>query len=440
MPTIKLTQAAADKLKPPAEGNETYWDSQCPGFGLRISARGRRTWIAKYRVGKKQEMETLGTMAVITSVADARARARASMTKARDGVNPIAVRREAEAEEKAKAEAEAFTFSKATERFLREHVERNNSPSYAAEVRRILEHDVLPRWGGRPIREITKHDVNELLDAKAERRERKRKDLKDGAAVQANRTLTRLRTMFRWCRDMDLIAADPTEGVRRRIKEKARDRALDDDEIRLFWQSCGKLHWPFGPLFKALLLTAQRRDQVGGVRWSELDLDKRIWTIPGPRAEKSDRGARIVHLSTLAMETIAALPHTGDIVFSSTGATPVSGFSHAKERLDRLMTERLREETGDPEAAIEAWIPHDLRRTAATGMAKLGIPPHVVDKVLDHSTGTIRGVAAIYNRYTYLEELKAALEAWGKHVAGLTQPPAGGADNVVEFGRRRRPA
>jgi integrase len=348
MPTIKLTQAAADKLKPPAEGNETYWDSQCPGFGLRLSARGRRTWIAKYRVGKKQEMETLGTMAVITSVADARARARASMTKAHDGVNPIAVRREAEAEEKAKAEAEAFTFSKAAERFLREHVERNNSPSYAAEVRRILEHDVLPRWGGRPIREITKHDVNELLDAKAERRERKRKGHKDGAAVQANRTLTRLRTMFRWCRDMDLIAADPTEGVRRRIDERKRerDRALDDDEIRLFWQSCDKMAWPFGGLFKVLLLTAQRRDEVGAMRWSELDLDGRIWTIPRERA-KSDR-AHIVHLSTLAIETIEAVPKTGDIVFSSTGASPVSGFSRAKDRLDRLMTEQLREESDNP--------------------------------------------------------------------------------------------
>jgi integrase len=433
MPTIKLTQAAADKLKPPAEKAVTYWDNQCPGFGLRISARGRRTWIALYRIGKKQVMETIGTMAVISSVAEARKRAQASMTKARDGIDAVAERREAEKE----AAAAALTFSAAAERFLREHVERNNAPKYAAEVRRILEHDVLPRWCARPIREITKHDVNDLLDAKAERRERARKGFKGGAAVQANRTLTRLRTLFRWAAGMDMITADPTAGVRTRIKEKARDRALDDDEIRLFWGACDKMGWPFGPLFKTLLLTAQRRDEVGGMRWPELDLDKRIWTIPRERA-KSDR-AHVVHLSTFAMEVIEALPRTGDLVFSATGAVPVSGFSHAKARIDRMMTAHLRDDTGDPEAAIGEWILHDLRRSAATGMAGLNIAPHVVDKILNHSAGTIGGIAAIYNRHAYLAERQAALETWGRHVAALVWP-AGDAGNVVEMGQRRRPA
>jgi integrase len=327
-----------------------------------------------------------------------------------------------------------LTFGRVTDRFLREHIERNSVPKYAAEVRRIIEHDALPVWQARPIGSITKHDINDLLDLKAARRERKRKGRKDGAAIQANRLLTLLRTLFRWAVDMDLVAADPTAGVRRRIKEKARDRALDDDEIRLFWGACDRLGWPFGPLFKLLLLTAQRRDEVGAMRWAELDLDNRTWTIPRQRA-KSDR-AHVVHLSGLATETIEALPHIGgdNIVFSSTGATPVSGFSRAKARLDRLMMAQLRQETGDPEAALVDWTLHDLRRTATTCMAGLKIAPHVVDKILNHSTGAIRGVAAIYNRHAYLDERKAALDVWARYIETLVQP--GGADNVVEFEKR----
>ena len=428
MPTIKLTQAGAERLKPPADKAVTYWDNQCPGFGLRVSPRNRRTWLAMYRVGGKAVMETLGTMAETPSVADARARARSSMTRAREGVNPVAERRASEQE----AAAEALTFGEVVERFLAEHVERNSAPKYAREVRRILDHDVLPRWGAKPVREIVKHDVNELLNGKAANRERRRKGTRDGATVQANRTLTRLRTLFRWAQAMDLIAVDPTAGVRHRVKERARDRALDECEIRSFWLSCGGLGWPFGPLFKLLLLTAQRREEVGGMRWAELDLEKRIWSIPRERA-KSDR-ANIVHLSAMAVDIIEALPRTGELVFSGTGKTAVSGYSRATARLDRLMAEQHHQDSGDPEAEIEPWILHDLRRTAATGMAEIGIAPHVVDKILNHSAGTIRGVAAIYNRHAYLDERKGALEAWGRRISALVHPEAP-QNNVVELSR-----
>lgn len=429
MPTIKLTQAAVEKLRPPADKVVTYWDNQCPGFGLRITSRNRRTWLAMYRVKGRAVMETLGTMAENPSVAAARDRARASMTKARAGINPIAERRADEKE----AAAKALTFGDVAGRFLVEHVERNSAPKYAREVRRILDHDVLPRWGAKSVREIGKHEVNDLVDAKADGRERKRKGARDGAAVQANRTLTRLRTLFRWAVDMDLIEGDPTAGVRRRVKERTRDRALNQVEIRCFWQGCNKLGWPFGPLFRLLLLTAQRRDEIGGMHWAELDLDKQTWTIPRERA-KSDR-AHIVHLSAPAIAIIEALPHTGELVFSATGATPVSGYSRAKARLDQQMTAQLCQDSGDTEAEIESWILHDLRRSAATGMAEIGIAPHVIDKILNHTAGTIRGVAAIYNRHAYLDERKAALEAWGRRVSALVHPDAP-PSNVVELGQR----
>jgi integrase len=188
-------------------------------------------------------------------------------------------------------------------------------------------------------------------------------------------------------------------------------------------------------MFKLLLLTAQRRDEVGGARWPEIDLDKRLWTIPRERA-KNDR-AHEVHLSELALEILSELPkisrsradgagsEPSPYLFTTSGERPVSGFSKAKERLDGHMLNLLRVELGqagrDPDAAIEPWILHDLRRTAATGMARLNIAPHVVDRILNHVSGTIRGVAAVYNRHAYLEERKSALEAWSRYVESLVR-------------------
>jgi integrase len=420
---IKLTQIAAERLTPPVAGNVTYWDTQLPGFGLRISPRDRRTWICIYRVGKKQVMETVGTMAKIPKVDEARRRARASMTKADDGVNPVEIRRVAEAEEKGKAEAQAFTFGRAIERYLAEAGRSTSKsgqswrPKTEKEWRRIFAHDVVPRWGDRPLVEIKKSDVLEIVNDKAGRRECKRQGRIDGAAVQAGKMLTRLRTFFGWAVANDLVQSDPSAGVRMPAREAQRDRALDDREIRLFWGACDKLGWPFGPLFKLLLLTAQRCSEVGGMRWSEIDLDGRIWTIPRERT-KNGR-THIVHLSALAMKVIKALPRTGDIVFSATGATPVAGFSRAKDRLDRLMTEQLREETGNSEAAIVPWVLHDLRRSSCTHMAELKIAPHVADRVLNHLTGALTSIARVYNRFEYLDERQTALEAWGRRVETL---------------------
>jgi integrase len=442
MPQTTLTQLAVDRLKPPPEGSVIHWDKTLPGFGVRVSAKGRKTWIGMYRVDGKSVMETLGTIATVPLVKDAREKARQSMVKARAGNNPVEERRAKKAQRAADQVAAAAAAKEAVEgrfeavagRFLQEHIERNCSSKYAGEVRRIFERDVLPRWGGRAIRSITKHDVNELLDIKASRRERARKGTEGGAAIQANRTLTRLRTFFAWAAGQDLIDADPSAGVLLRGKERARDRVLEDDELLWFWRGAERAGWPYGAIFKLLLLTAQREGEIAGMRWSELDLDKRTWIIPRERA-KSDR-AHIVHLSDLAAEIINTLPRmAGDLVFPSRAGTQVSSFSKQKERLDATMTAQKCEATANSDAQIGPWVIHDLRRTATTLMARLNVPPHVADKVLNHSAGTIRGVAAVYNRHAYLDERKAALEALGRYVAELVRPGATG--NVVSL---RQPA
>jgi integrase len=185
------------------------------------------------------------------------------------------------------------------------------------------------------------------------------------------------------------------------------------------------------------------------LEWQEIDVDKRLWVLPRSRA-KNDR-THDVHLSQLAMEIIEKLPRMSgtDLVFTTNDRTPASGYSRAKTNLDAAMRRARRRSLGLPEddaaclealallkgkqppVEIEPWILHDLRRTAATGMAQLNVPPHVVDKVLNHVSGTIHGVAAVYNRYGYVEERGAALEAWGRYVQGLVRPAT--SRNVIEM-------
>jgi len=421
MPTIRLTQLAADRLGKPAAGRCVYWDNLLPGFGLRITASGAKSWVAMYRVGGKAVLETLGTVAKVPKVDDARQLARSSIGIAAGGQHPVRTRKAA------KARAAANTINAATELYL-SHCDRDLRPKTAREWRRILQHDILPRWGERPLSEIGKADILAVLNDKASRRERRRRGINSGAGVQANKTLTRLRTFFRWCVDNDLVSTDPTGGVRKPVKETPRDRVLSDAELCAFWKATEGLGLPFGPLFRLLLLTAQRESEVAGMRWQELD-ERGTWAIPSERTKNGK--PHIVHLSDLATDELRRVPRVDgkDLLFSRTGATPASGFSRAKVRLD----ERMAEAMGD-DGALVPWTLHDLRRTATTGMAQLGIAPHVADRVLNHTAGTIRGVAAIYNQFQYLDERRAALAAWGRHVENLMRAPP---SNVVPLAGAR---
>ena len=420
---MKLTQVAVDRLKPPATGRVEYWDSQLPGFGLRIAAPraghdGRKTWQAMYRVSGKLVRETLGTVAAVPRVDDARDLARASMQKAQVGIHPVEQRRHVELQTQREAEAVAArsrdTLTAAIDRYLERYAVKRMRPDYFKETKRSLDRDVKPALGARPIREITRRDIRELLDSIVDR----------GSPSHANHVLAYLRAMLNWAVSNDLIEANPANGLKRPAPAVERDRVLNEAEIRSFWLACDKIGWPFGPLFQLLLLTAQRRDELAEARWSEFDLDAGLWSLPRGRT-KNDK-AHLVHLSPLAVEIIGALPTVGQqgFVFTTTGESPISGFSHARERLNVAMVEI-------GQASVEPFTLHDLRRTAATGMAELGIAPHVVDKILNHVEGAIRGVAAIYNRHAYLDERKAALEAWSRRVESLVNPapPA----NVIQL-------
>jgi integrase len=428
MPKMKLTQLAVDRLRPPASGRVDHWDSQLPGFGIRISAPRSghdplKTWQVMYRVGGKKIREKLGTVAVVPKVGDARDLARESLRRAEQGINPAEERRREQDEAKRRVEEEAArsraTLNAAIDRYLERYAAKRMRPDYFTETKRTLERDVKAALGTRPIREITRRQVRELLEAIVDR----------GSPSHANHVLAYLRAMLNWAVGNDLIEANPTNGLKMPAPLVHRDRALADDEIRLFWLACDKIGWPFGPLFQLLLLTAQRRDELAHAQWSEFDLEKGLWALPGERTKNGN--AHIVHLSPVAGEILAKLPRVGRKGFVFTTGrredAPVSGFSKAPARLAATMTEIAEGTT------IVHFTLHDLRRSAATGMARMNIAPHVVDKILNHAGGTIRGPAAIYNRHAYLDERKAALEAWARHVESLVRPTL---SNVVELPRR----
>jgi integrase len=400
MPTRKLTDLFVERVKPPARGRVEYYDASFPGLALRVTKSGAKSWCLFYLVKGLHRRLTIGSYPAIKPQM-ARREAQAALDRVREGVDPVD-------EKRARRDTrppEADTFGAVATDYLERHLRANRRPSTYEEARRDLGHDALPKWRNRPIASITRGNVIDLVDGIVAR----------GAGVMANRTLARLRALFNWAVEKERLVASPIGRMKLPTQEEDRDRVLTDDEIRWFWHACEKIGPPFGSLFRLLLLTAQRREEVAAMTWSEVDVDKSVWEIPRDRT-KNGR-AHEVQLSEAAVAVLRTLQRIDgiELVFTTTGETPVSGFSKAKRRLDAAMLAHK----GN---AIPEWTLHDLRRTATSGMARMNFPPHVCDKILNHVGGTISGVAAVYNKFAYLDERRAALEAWGRYVEGLVTP------------------
>jgi integrase len=187
-------------------------------------------------------------------------------------------------------------------------------------------------------------------------------------------------------------------------KEVARDRVLDDRELAQVILAARKIGGPYGGIVELLALTGQRREEVAGLPWEELDFAQRIWTIPQARTKNAK--AHIVHLSRQALTVLKHADQRGPLVFSLLGTKRFQHFTYAKRRLDQL-------------SGVTGWRLHDLRRTCVSGMARLGVAPHVADKILNHQSGTISGVAAVYQRHDFLGERRTAVETWGAHIGGV---------------------
>ena len=260
--------------------------------------------------------------------------------------------------------------------------------------------------------------MHRLLDAIVDR----------GAPVAANRVIAVLRRLYGWAIERGCVALSPVDRVKAPTAEVSRDCVLDDAEIRLAWQALESVGWPFGAVGQLLLLTGARRTEVSEMRWAEIDITAKTWTIA---KERSKNGvAHMIPLSDTAIEILNDLKRVkskDDFVFTF-GRVSVSGFAHKKLEIDAAIAAV----NGAP---IPSWTYHDLRRTTASGMAGMGIAPHVVEAVLNHKNGTIKGVAAIYNRYSYATEKRGALDGWARRLEAIVAGEA--SSNVVEFSGAR---
>ena len=398
MPKMKLTKRAIDDLQP-GDKDAFFWDADITGLAVKVTPKGKKTFMVQYRPGGRGSPTRkifIGPFGEVT-LHKARTEAKRIFGLRAEGRDPALERQQA------KQRAISNKFADIAADFLAKHASQNRTVD---ETARILKRDVLPKWGKRSIHEIGKRDVNDLLDVVVAR----------GSHVMANRTLANLRRLFSWCVSRGIITASPCEGISAPHREKARDRVLGDDELIAIFNAAKQMGGAFGAIIQMLILTAQRRNEVSEMTWNELDLNNDIWTIPGSRTKNEK--PHFVHLSEQASAVLSSVLNVGAFTFTSNGKTPFSGFSKAKKRLEEL-------------SGVTDWRLHDIRRTVTSGMAQLGIAPHVADKILNHQSGTISGVAAVYQRHEFLDDRKTALNAWGNYVQSLLDKTD--RDNVVNI-------
>jgi integrase len=413
MPKRALTAAAVERLKPPAEGQAEHFDAGFPGLALRISYGGGRAWVYFYRVHGKLRRLTLGTYPALGLVG-----AREAWREARNAVE----RGEDPAGAKAEAKRrEPDTVRSVAEQFIAKYAKPRNRT--ADEVARMFALHLYPKLGSVRIETVTRRDILDLIDTIEEK----------SSPARANRVLANVRRMFSWAVERGIIEASPAANVRAPGQETARDRVLTDDEVRAFLRACEGMGEPFGPLFRLLLLTGQRREEVAAMPWAELDLAGAVWHLPAARTK--NKRASDVPLAEQSVAILEGLMRRSPLVFPAqfsrdghTAPRPLSGFGRAKERLDAAMLAELRK--GDLEATLPDWRLHDLRRTAASGMARLGVGVHVVEKLLNHVSGTFAGVVGVYQRHDFMVEKRAAAQTWANYLDSLTaERPA----NVVQL-------
>lgn len=405
---MKLTAASVERLKP-TDRRQEIPDALCTGLYLVVQKSGKKGWQVRYRHGGTHRRMTLGAYPVL-SLADARQRAREALAAASEGRDPA---EEVKAAKAPKAQDDVDKVKTLFKLYAKRHLAGLKS---GAVVKREMERHVIDQWGERDIQTIAKRDVIDLLDGIAD----------SGRVVTANRTRAYLSKFLNWCVERDVIAASPALGVKPVAKEKSRDRVLSDDEVRWFWRACDDLGQPWGPLGKVLLLTGQRLGEVVGMTDAELRGD--MWHLPTDRT-KNGR-AHVVPMTQDVLDVLARVERikgTAGLYHTTTGETPLSGFDRGRDRIARRMEEIAGHD-------IPRWTFHDLRRTAATGMARLGIPVRVTEAVLNHVSGTAAGIVSVYQRHDYAEEKRTALEAWARLVADLAECRA---DNVVMIAEAR---
>lgn len=410
----RITEATIRALKPDpkGQGGQEIADTVVPGFRIRPNKGGHSyVYYGRVRGKPKPTRLTIDTVGRI-GLAEARAKAREFAEKAGRGINPK------EEDRKAKLEREGrVTFGAAMEDYLKRHVAKQRK---AKDAEREIRKELMPRWADWALADVTRKDVVKMVDELLDR----------GAEHQARNIYGHVRTFYDWCINRGVYGIETSPCDRLKPKQligakKPRQRVLDDDELRAFWAATGRMTYPYGPVFRLLLLTGCRKSEIGEASWSEISHNKATLTIP-PERFKSD-ATHVVPLSNDALAIITDLPRweEGDYVFSTRdGRLPIDGWSKAKAQLDRLMAEELGRD-------VTHFVTHDIRRTVRTRLSSL-VPSEVAERVIGHSQ---KGLHKVYDQHHYLDEKREALELWGARLRSIVTPPP---ENITDFDEARR--
>jgi integrase len=369
-----------------------YKDAISP-LRLTVQPSGHKSAIVRYRRpdGRPAKLTIKGVP--LTALAALRQAAATALAQLEQGVDPSPPR----AAMPPPAPVRDDSIERWVDDFVALHVRRKNRASTATKNEQALRRHVLPVWRGRSVQGIRRRDVIELVERIALDR-----------PAAANRLLAVLSKMFSWLAARDVIPASPVTGVERPTKEQPRERVLTDAELAALWRAC-EGDAPFGPALRLLILTGTRREEVSAMRWSELSADGALWQLPPPRT-KNGR-AHTLPLAPQAQRIVTAMPviDYSDFVFTTNGRNPITGgWAKAKTRISRR-------------AGIDpkSWRPHDARRTAASGLQRLGVRVEVIERALNHVSGVYRGVAGVYQRDPLADEVRTALERWADHIEQL---------------------
>ena len=370
-----------------------YPDAACPGLHLVVQPTGTRSWAFRFRrrTDRKNVKLTLG--------------------KAGDGGLSLAAARHAAAAHRHRLEQGAVLVTPVTAvtpqsvrtgdkvetavaSFLELHVRRKNRISTARVTENIFNRIIVPAWRNRTIDSIRRRDIIDLVEDVAA----------SGRGYHANRTCAVLSKFFAWLVARDALTFSPVTGVERPHKEKTRSRVLTDDELRVLWLACGH-EGASGEAIRLMTLTGARRGEVGGMSRREVDQDHQVWNLP---AERTKNGRpHTIPLSTQAWTLIEARPRFADcnFVFSADSKRAVNNWDEVKHRI-----------SAKAGVTASSWRLHDLRRTCASGMQRLGVSVPVIEKALNHISGTFRGIVGVYQTHDYADEVCIALQRWADRV------------------------
>ncbi|MGA3310775.1 MAG: tyrosine-type recombinase/integrase [Xanthobacteraceae bacterium] len=439
---MKLTERKIEKLAAEhGRKDRLVFDDEQRGLAVRVTASGGRTYLCQYTLHGHKWRVPLGSCSAV-ALFKARQAAAAVMGDVAKGRNPAADRKEAAAVERARRTRNRLTLRVLIEDWNHLRL-AGKRPSYAAEAVRAL-HYAFSDHLDDAAEDLDRAAVVRALDGLTRRRRRKDRGAeKPKGAAMTGRTAAYGRAAFAWALKRGAVRVNPFADLAIDKSIAKRERVLTDAEIAEIWRGTGDAASPYGTIIRLLILTGQRRGEVAGVRWDEISDDLATWTLPGERTKNG--AAHTVPLSAAAQDVLrAVLPEdanerraSGGLVLPGAAGTPFAGWSKAKRTLDKvIMNARAKSAAavGTSPAPLVPWSVHDLRRTVATGLQRLGVRLEVTEALLNHISGSRGGIAGVYQRHDWAAEKRAALDAWAAHLVPIVQGRTAG-DNVVTLAR-----